>query len=37
MLAYIVCAVMGVMTALFGAFVGEKLQMGQRPRRVKHA
>jgi hypothetical protein len=25
-LAYIVCAVMGVMMALFGAFVGEKLQ-----------
>jgi hypothetical protein len=27
LLAYVVCAVMGVMTALFGAFVGEKLQM----------
>ena len=27
LLAYIVCAVMGVMTALFGAFLGEKLQM----------
>lgn len=27
-LAYIVCAVMGVMLALFGAFLGEKLQMG---------
>lgn len=27
-LAYIVCAVMGVMMALFGAFLGEKLQMG---------
>lgn len=27
LLAYIVCAVMGVMTALFGAFVGEKVQM----------
>ena len=27
LLAYIVCAVMGVMTALFGAFIGEKLQM----------
>ena len=26
-LAYIVCAVMGVMMALFGAFAGEKLQM----------
>jgi hypothetical protein len=28
LLAYIVCAIMGVMTALFGAFVGEKWQMG---------
>jgi hypothetical protein len=27
-LAYIVCAVMGVMMALFGAFLGEKMQMG---------
>ena len=27
-LAYIVCAVMGIMMALFGAFLGEKLQMG---------
>jgi hypothetical protein len=27
-LAYIVCAVMGVMMALFGAFLGEKIQMG---------
>ena len=27
LLAYIVCAIMGVMTALFGAFVGEKYQM----------
>jgi DNA-directed RNA polymerase subunit RPC12/RpoP len=27
LLAYIVCAVMGVMTALFGAFLGEKVQM----------
>lgn len=27
LLAYIVCAVMGVMTALFGAFLGEKTQM----------
>jgi DNA-directed RNA polymerase subunit RPC12/RpoP len=27
LLAYIVCAIMGVMTALFGAFVGEKWQM----------
>jgi DNA-directed RNA polymerase subunit RPC12/RpoP len=27
LLAYIVCAAMGVMTALFGAFLGEKLQM----------
>lgn len=27
-LAYIVCAAMSVMTALFGAFVGEKMQMG---------
>jgi len=30
-LAYIVCAVMGVMMALFGAFVGEKVQMLGRP------
>jgi len=30
-LAYIVCAVMGVMMALFGAFVGEKIQMLIRP------
>jgi hypothetical protein len=28
-LAYIICAVMGVMMALFGAFVGEKVQMGR--------
>ncbi len=28
LLAYIVCAIMGVMTALFGAFVGERWQMG---------
>ncbi|MDD9932626.1 MAG: hypothetical protein OXT09_03440 [Myxococcales bacterium] len=27
MLAYVVCAAMGVMTALFGAFLGERLQM----------
>jgi hypothetical protein len=27
-LAYVVCAMMGVMTALFGAFLGERLQMG---------
>jgi hypothetical protein len=27
LLAYVVCAAMGVMTALFGAFVGEKWQM----------
>ena len=27
LLAYVVCAIMGVMTALFGAFVGEKWQM----------
>ena len=30
-LAYIVCAVMGVMMALFGAFVGERVQMLTRP------
>jgi hypothetical protein len=27
LLAYVVCAAMGVMTALFGAFVGERIQM----------
>jgi hypothetical protein len=27
LLAYIVCAVMGIMTALFGAFLGERVQM----------
>lgn len=31
MLAYIICAVMGVMMALFGAFIGEKLQMQKAP------
>ena len=34
-LAYIVCAVMGVMMALFGAFLGEKLQMGSAPAPTK--
>ncbi len=33
LLAYVVCAVMGVMTALFGAFVGERVQMG-RPKKA---
>ena len=36
-LAYIVCAVMGEMMALFGAFVGEKIQMldgGSKPARA---
>jgi DNA-directed RNA polymerase subunit RPC12/RpoP len=31
LLAYIVTALLGVMIALFGAFLGEKLQMSQRP------
>lgn len=30
LLAYIVCALLGVMTALFGAFLGEKTQMTSR-------
>jgi hypothetical protein len=29
LLAYVVCSAMGVMTALFGAFVGEKIQMSR--------
>ena len=28
LLAYVICATMGIMMALFGAFLGEKLQMG---------
>jgi len=28
MLAYVICAIMAVMMALFGAFVGERVQMG---------
>jgi len=31
LLAYIVTALLGVMISLFGAFLGEKMQMGQRP------
>ncbi|HEY2735355.1 MAG TPA: hypothetical protein VGI70_15265, partial [Polyangiales bacterium] len=33
LLAYIVTALLGVMIALFGAFIGEKLQMSTRPAR----
>lgn len=32
LLAYIVTALLGVMISLFGAFLGEKMQMGSRPR-----
>jgi hypothetical protein len=32
LLAYVVCALMGVMIALFGAFLGEKLQTSFAPR-----
>jgi DNA-directed RNA polymerase subunit RPC12/RpoP len=28
LLAYVICATMGIMMALFGAFLGEKIQMG---------
>jgi hypothetical protein len=28
LLAYVICATMGIMMALFGAFIGEKIQMG---------
>jgi hypothetical protein len=28
LLAYVICATMGIMMALFGAFLGEKVQMG---------
>jgi uncharacterized membrane protein YhdT len=31
LLAYIVTALLGVMISLFGAFLGEKMQMGHRP------
>ena len=31
-LAYVICASMGVMTSLFGAFLGEKMQMTRGPR-----
>jgi CDP-diglyceride synthetase len=35
LLAYIVTAMLGVMLSLFGAFIGEKLQMGSRDRTAK--
>lgn len=34
LLAYVICATMGIMMALFGAFLGEKVQMGGGGRRV---
>jgi uncharacterized membrane protein YhdT len=35
LLAYVVTAMLGVMISLFGAFLGEKLQMGSRDRTAK--
>jgi hypothetical protein len=35
LLAYIVTAMLGVMFSLFGAFLGEKMQMGSRPGTAK--
>ncbi len=35
LLAYVVTAMLGVMISLFGAFIGEKLQMGSRDRTAK--
>ena len=35
LLAYIVCVAMGIMMALFGAFVGERVQMGEAKRQPR--